>query len=299
MYHNVLLPVDPENPRIPPIALLQSLNGEAESHLKCLAVLEPFDHLYLNPKHQLDPGMSKVRRRLQSDLRRKLRVLLRQIAGKGLTIDFSVLEGSAASVLLKEANGEGRDLILLPTQSREDGERRIGALTSEILLRSAAPVCCFREVPEEYSIRRILVATDLSENSLSAFEAGVTLAEQQGAEVTLLHLLHGWSQKLPPTEIRRLHADAKTALKRWRGSRSHLVSRRVRVSENVVSAPHAAAGILEAARDLSVDLIVIASHGWSGLASVLFGSTARRVVRSSEVPVLVTRDPLPDSREVV
>ena len=299
MYQNVLSPIDPEIPRVPPIALLKSLNGEPGAHLECLAVHEPFDHLYLNTKHQLDPRMSKLRRQFHSDLRRRIRVLLRAVAGTGIAIDFSVLEGSAPNVLLEDVRGGGRDLILMRTQSREDGERRIGALTSEILLRSAVPVCCFRDTPDDYAIRRILVATDLSENSLSAFETGVTLGEQRGAEVTLLHLLHGWSQKLPPTEIRRLHADAKTALKRWRRSRPHLVSRRVRVSEKIVSAPHAATGILEAARDLSADLIVIASHGWSGLASVLFGSTARRVVRSCEVPVLITRDPLPDSREAV
>ena len=47
--------------------------------------------------------------------------------------------------------------------------------------------------------------------------------------------------------------------------------------------------ITDAARTLKVDLIVISTHGYSGLAHVFMGSTAERVVRHAECPVLVVR----------
>jgi nucleotide-binding universal stress UspA family protein len=49
--------------------------------------------------------------------------------------------------------------------------------------------------------------------------------------------------------------------------------------------------IIRYARENRIDLIVLASHGFSGLEHVLFGSTAERILRESPVPVLVIKKP--------
>ncbi|MEX0880660.1 MAG: universal stress protein [Thermoanaerobaculia bacterium] len=292
MFHNVLWAVDPTAPSGPPVALLRALDGEADSHLQATAVLEPFDHLYAAPPAWIDPGLAKWRQHCHSALRKRIRDLLHPIAGHGIRVDYVVAEGYAASVLLADVRRTHRDLVLLRTQSYDgkDGNK-IGSLVEELLRRSPVPVCCVRDVNEDYTIRRVLIASDLSDSSLSAFEAGVTIAEERGASVTLVHLLRGWDPSLPSDVSDRLHASAKAALKAWRERQPHMVSLRVPVEEEVLRAANAADGILERARELSTDLIVIASHGWTGIGGVLFGSTARRVVRGADVPVLVTRTP--------
>jgi nucleotide-binding universal stress UspA family protein len=65
----------------------------------------------------------------------------------------------------------------------------------------------------------------------------------------------------------------------------------VRVAEQV------AAAILEAAREHRVNLVTIATHGWSGLARLLLGSVADKVVRGSALPVLLYRPQAPRPRD--
>jgi len=59
----------------------------------------------------------------------------------------------------------------------------------------------------------------------------------------------------------------------------------------------AAAEIVRVAREREVDLIVIASHGRTGLGRILFGSTAEAVVRHSPCPVLVVKPPSAEQSE--
>ncbi len=296
MFHNILLSVDPAAPSAPPVALLKALDGDPDSRLRAVAVLEPFDHLYAVPREWLDRKLADSRQRWHSDLRRRLRSLFRPIAGQGLRIEYKVVDGYPTNALLSDVREGGRDLVVVRTQTLPEKSHGIGSLAEELLLRSPVTLCCIRDVPADYEIRHILATTDLSENSVSAFEAALTLAEERGAGLTLLHLVHRWGQKLDAETLRRLHAEAKKALQEWRRSRPHLVSRRVPVEEEVLHAVNPAEGILKRARELPADLIVIASHGWTGVAGVFFGSTARRVVRGAEVPVLVTRSPLEGGR---
>jgi nucleotide-binding universal stress UspA family protein len=292
MFHNILWSVDPTAPAAPPLALLRALEGDADSQLRAMAVLEPFDHLYAAPWRSLDPKLGQWRRRWHSELREKMRVLLRPIAGHGIRLDYKVVDGYPTNALLADLQEGERDLLLVRTQADPQERSRIGDLVEELLLRSPVALCCVREVAEDYTLRSILVPTDFSENSASAFETAVTLAEEHGASVTLLHLMHGWGRKLEPETVRRFHATAKKALKAWRASRPHLVSRRVPIEEEILHAANPSEGILQRAREIPADLIVVASHGWTGLSGVFFGSTARRVVRGADVPVLVTRTPV-------
>ena len=297
MFHNILLSVDPAAPCSPPVALLRALNGDPDSQIRAMAVLEPFDHLYAAPRGWLDRKLADSRQRSHSDLRRRLRALFRPVAEQGLRIDYKVVDGYPTNVLLSDVREAGRDLVVVRTQTFQEESRRIGSLAEELLLRSPVALCCIRDVPADYEIQHILATTDLSENSVSAFETALTLAEERGASLTLLHLVHRFGQKLDVQTLSRLHVEAKKALKEWRASRQHLVSRRVPVEEEVLHALNVAEGIVKRARELPADLIVISSHGWTGVAGVLFGSTARRVVRGADIPVLVTRSPFPHRAE--
>ena len=67
--------------------------------------------------------------------------------------------------------------------------------------------------------------------------------------------------------------------------------------EEVVVHGEAASEIVRVAREREVDLIVIASHGRTGLGRILFGSTAEAVVRHAPCPVLVVKPPLVEEAE--
>jgi nucleotide-binding universal stress UspA family protein len=140
-------------------------------------------------------------------------------------------------------------------------------------------------------VRNVLVPVDFSEPSLSAVEFALSLIAKFGAD---LHLVHVFAKDypitglvampfvLPELEINRsIHGQLKNVAKKY----SIELPR-----ENI----HALKGrpfeeICRLARDIGIDLIVIATRGNTGLKHLALGSTAERVVRYSACPVLVMR----------
>ncbi len=143
------------------------------------------------------------------------------------------------------------------------------------------------------TIRRILCATDLSQASEPAWDEAQRLARLFGAELALLHVvpplpipLEGY---FPPQMYQELaegaSREARTALEGLLARRADPgVKAWARVEEG-----GAAQRILEVAREESVDLVVVGTHGRTGFGRILLGSIADRVVRVAPCPVLTVR----------
>ncbi len=140
--------------------------------------------------------------------------------------------------------------------------------------------------------KHILVATDLSPAARSALEAGADLARRSGARVTILNVIDfsglGDSRVLRETLLqlqRELRADATPRL----DALCKELFKDIPVEIEIVEGMGASVAIAQHARDHGVDLIVVASHGRTGLKRVVLGSVAERVVRSAPCDVLVVR----------
>jgi len=155
-------------------------------------------------------------------------------------------------------------------------------------------------------IKRILYATDLSENARYAFGYAVSLANRHDAKITVLHVveeLSSFAQSMVADMMgeKRL-ADIKT------GKEKEVISElKIRLEEfcdnvrheqpscpfvvdnTIVVTGHPVDQIVHQAAEMDADLIVIGSHGRGGLADVTMGSTSRRVLRRCAMPVLVVR----------
>lgn len=137
-------------------------------------------------------------------------------------------------------------------------------------------------------LQQILVATDLSEVSTAALDYGRALARTFGASLQLLHVME--NPFLRPTAADP-HTIKTTTLR-------HLYER---LTDEDRTALHATAAvemsddpageIVNYARTNAVDLIVLGTHGRSGMAHVLLGSVAEKVVRTAHCPVLTVRHP--------
>ncbi|MGE0792173.1 MAG: universal stress protein [Sandaracinaceae bacterium] len=142
----------------------------------------------------------------------------------------------------------------------------------------------------------ILVPTDFSEASRLAIRAARMLAERLGARITLLHV-HDPDALRPPAHVAMspdrqhdLDAEVRAAGERRLDEIRDEVAKSVkRVDTEVVDHPSAANAIVEQAEELGADLVVIATHGRTGLKHLLIGSVAERVVRHCSVPVLTLR----------
>ncbi len=141
-----------------------------------------------------------------------------------------------------------------------------------------------------FDVKRILCPTDFSPASEGAIRAAETVAERFGARLELLHV---WSPPvmvaldaavLPsPAEIVQLTAGLEQALA---GASKKLSLPADRVDRHLVQGV-AWREVTEFASAKGFDLIVMSSHGRSGIAHFVMGSVTERVVRTSKVPVLV------------
>ena len=144
------------------------------------------------------------------------------------------------------------------------------------------------------SYRRILFPTDLSDFSFAAWPHALALAEQSGAELHAVVVLEE-PYALAPYEqygvLLQALKDVKPRVEQRLIERTKDRPAALRLRTAVLEAASPTHALLEYARDQQVDLVVMATHGRSGLTHLLLGSVAEKLVRASPVPVLVVRPP--------
>ena len=144
----------------------------------------------------------------------------------------------------------------------------------------------------KFSVKRILAPTDFSPKSEKAVNYAIQLAQLLGAKLTLLHVVPEPSavdysmEGISIQEIQRWEEKAEKTL-------GDLLARaRLQYPEIdalQVTALHPRDQIVQAVTDLSADLMVISTHGYTGWKHFLFGSDAEKIVQQVRCPVLIVR----------
>jgi universal stress protein A len=143
--------------------------------------------------------------------------------------------------------------------------------------------------------QHILVATDFSQASHLALNAAGLLAQTLGAKVTLIHVFDAApfavaSLPMQPIDLVGNARDLAERIEKGLNElRETLLKGVTEVDIKVVEHTSPAEGICESARQVGADLIVVSTHGRTGLSHLLIGSVAERVVRHAPCPVLTLR----------
>jgi len=173
---------------------------------------------------------------------------------------------------------------------KKPSPKRTRARRPARLRRAAKPVTAAQE---KFGISSILVPIDFSVHSKNALKYAVPLAEKFRASLHLVYVVEptiypadlGFGQVVLPgveEELREKGGEELQALMEKE------ISGRVKSSCAVRTGnPHQE--ILREAEELGVAMIVVATHGHSGVEHMLFGSTADRIVRNAKCPVLTIR----------
>jgi universal stress protein A len=146
-------------------------------------------------------------------------------------------------------------------------------------------------------IERILVPTDFGAASDAALRYARALAAQFGAAINLVHVFEEplASGTFMGDGIVTMPHDLRDALKR--AAREQLDKRHAEHAQALPLSTHdlltgpAAKRIVERAKELDADLIVMGTHARGGLSHLLMGSVAENVVRTAKCPVLTTHEP--------
>ena len=147
-------------------------------------------------------------------------------------------------------------------------------------------------------VRAILLPTDFSECARRAVPVAAEFARLLGARVVCLHVVEplvqptvGWTPLAEPVPSAELGGQLEETAARDLPAFSKSEEFEGLEVEDVIARGEPAAEIVRAAEEHGAGLIVISSHGRTGLGRILFGSTAESVVRHARCPVLVVKPP--------
>jgi nucleotide-binding universal stress UspA family protein len=254
-----------------------------EARVTVLSVLEAL--MYASPEMG---GLAEKDPNTHVEATRKVTEAVERLRTSGVRDVSSAIEyGIAVEVICKHAHKDEYDLVVVGSHGR-------GTTVGDIIRKSAVPVMAVpADAPHGQAagaraFGHLLVPTDFEEPAEQALSLALKLAARFRSKVTLVHAerppstAKGSRQTSPDFEL-----NARTAL-------DAAVAKAKATYENVdslLSIGPRWERILEAATQTGADLIVMGTHGRAGLARVLLGSVAERVVQMSKVPVLTVSAP--------
>ncbi len=217
-----------------------------------------------------------------------------------------VRQGKPFKTIVATAPEGKADLIVLATRAYTGIKHLIhGSVAERVVQHSRCPVLIVRKREREFlrgngrapgehemiSIKKILVPVDFSKCSLVGLKYAVLLAARFRAALRLFHAINPYAKKIGgeriPGETNSLMQAARTVARQQmeRMTRSAILREisweaDIRVGSDVD-------GICAVASAADVDLVVLSTHGQSGLAHALIGSVAEHVVRYATCPLIV------------
>lgn len=257
-------------------------------HVLALHAADPND-----PEHAL-PGLEDVYDQLSSAADTRMRTAGETHASNIEIHQSQVRSLSAAAGILDYAEQQDIDLIVMGTHGRRGLRRFImGSVAEEVVRLARCPVLTTRggegaKAPERFD--RILVPIDFSAHSRAALDNAKRLAADYGAHISLLHVVE---EVVYPDFYYPVSATGTIQAEKMREeAKRRLDQMRDEVGPDAtahVSIGRASHEISEFAAEDGADLIVIATHGLTGVESALLGSVAGRVTRMAPCSVLSIR----------
>lgn len=225
-------------------------------------------------------------------------------SSRGIALHTRIATGIPCEEVLAAVKAEDSDLVVVGTKGKSGLEHVLLGSTAERVIRTApCPVLTVRMDREELlsgeagacegiRLNRILVPVDFSDCSLEAVEYAALMAQRHGAALRLLHVLEPVSYGLDFTLLRsEKREEMRERLTARLGAMTRALVEAKIQADSQVRGGTPFESILDSARTIPADLIVMGTHGRRGLSHALSGSVAEAVLRRSGCPVLTVRSP--------
>jgi nucleotide-binding universal stress UspA family protein len=302
MYHSILVPLDGSGFGEHSLPHALSIAERAGATLQLVRVHVPVAPLYGGNELAADVALDATVRDQEGNYLG--RVLERLAAVAPVPATSVLLDGPVADAVHDQAVASRTDLVVMATHGRGPWSRLwLGSVADKLIRRLPMPVLLIRpeEGPTDLAARpvlkRVLVPLDGSDAAEQILEPAAELGLLMGAEFTLLlviepvivpdrRLAGNAITGLDPALLRQVEAEARQYLER---AAERLRARALPVQTEVVLNRPAPVAILDVARTRAVDLIALETHGRGGLARLVLGSVADKVLRGSSTAVLLHR----------
>jgi len=216
-------------------------------------------------------------------------------------VQHQVESAAPAERIVEYADERDVDLIAMGTHGRRGVDRMLfGSVAEEVVRTAPCPTLTVRadaDVTPDQAVARILVPVDFSDASEAAVDHAKEIALTYGAEINLLHVVE---EPFYPTTygIDAVSFPTQEVVDRVEEQLGNMVREKIGYEHAMVEATvgHPVEGILDYVDRREIDLVVLATHGRTGLDRMLLGSVTERVLRRSPAPVFVVK---PDRRSLV
>ena len=289
MYDDILVPIDGQS-------------GTDEAVARGLYLARTFDarvHALFVLADGIDSGLSGADRetvRDQARTRGEEALASAEEWGTELavTVRAAVREGVPAEAIREYAAEQAVDLVVMGTRARDTGDSYIGSTTQRVLVRSPAPVVA---VPLDDSalpdpgygaFDRVVVPTDGSDVAEHAATHGLAVAEHYGADIRVVYVVDTTTHELADTSRSILGPLREGGRNAVETIAEEARDRNLPVSTAMLEGSPAGE-IHRYVTGTGADLVAMGTHG-SGSRDGVLGSTATRVLRRSEVPVLTANN---------
>lgn len=294
----ILVPTDLSPPAEQALRFVLRLAGPLSTTVHLLHVLDLYRTELPDAFDEASPG--SLWEQMEAAAAEELGRLAEVYSGGGLLSVEQRRDAAVVPTILRVAREREASLIVMGTHGRR-GVRRflLGSVAAEVVREAPCGVIVMPpEAEADRAVERLLVPVDFSPFSQRMLEQAKALAATLGARVELLHVLEDpalpalWPGRLVRDLLPELRRRAEEELERLRAEAGG-----PEVPVEVHLEPgRSAEGILDAARELGSSLIVMGSHGHTGVNRFLLGSVTERVLPSAPCPVLVYRA-APESEE--
>ena len=258
----------------------------------------------LNVADTTQNGLLKIRGddvdALEAEGDRIVREAAEQADEQGVDTVTDVVRGEPYREIVDYAEQHGLELIVMPTHGRRGLERFLLGSTSERVVRRAdVPVLTMRpddDVTVSHPYQDVLVPTDGSDCANQALAIGVDIADAEDAALHLLSVIAITalgSDVRPDIQLEMLEESAHELLDE---AAAFADDAGVDAASTTVEyAPSILQAILTYIDDHEIDLVVVGTHGRTGFDRYVLGSVTEYLVRTSPIPVLTVRAPVPDT----
>ena len=240
--------------------------------------------------------MVQSEQKLIGELERKAATHLQQIASSpafaGVTIATHARVGSPFAELLALSRAHGHDLIVVGARKRGGlSEMLLGSTAERVLRKASTPVLLAKAAMADPP-RCVVAPTDFSDASRPAIEEAIALARRWQARLVLLHVIepivqaYAWASDLAGGEIYVIEPEELQP--EWDALLKTLDLTDVRWESRTIKGD-VATTVAAIASELPADLVVVGTHGRTGLAHALLGSVAEGVARAVDRSVLAVR----------
>jgi nucleotide-binding universal stress UspA family protein len=213
-----------------------------------------------------------------------------ELAHIGLTVQSRVVFGAAAEAILRIAMGDRADLIAITTHGRSGLARWVlGSVTAKLVHATNTPILVVRPPADGTStaganITKMLVPLDGSEAAASVLPFAADLAKSFGAKICLFQAVPE-----PVTAYPDVQEEVEASARQFLASAAERLSEQGVQADSVASFGNTVDGIVWAAEREKAELIVMSTHGRSGIGRMVLGSVADAVVRRASMPVILVR----------